>query len=83
MISIYGYGYLFIHHSWKTSNFKSTYKKLIFIKVDEFEEILVSNYHDSKIETINLIPHYMIDIIYKTVKPSHLEKSKMIQRDLA
>ena len=28
---------------------------------------------------INLIPHYLIDIIYKTVKPSHLEKLQIIQ----
>ena len=32
------------------------------------------NYHDCKREAINLIPHYVIDIIYKTVQPSHLEK---------
>ena len=41
--------------------------------------ILVSNYHGCKEEVINLIPHYLIDIIYKTVKPSHLEKLKTIQ----
>ena len=27
-----------------------------------------------KREAINLIPHYLIDIIYRTVKPSDLEK---------
>ena len=43
------------------------------------DEILVSNYHSCKGETINLIPHFMIDIIYKNVKPSHLEKRKIIQ----
>ena len=36
--------------------------------------ILVSNYHGCKEEAINLIPHYLIDIIHKTVKPSHLQK---------
>ena len=25
------------------------------------------------------MPHYLIDIIYKTVKPSHLEKLQIIQ----
>ena len=29
--------------------------------------ILVSNYHGCKEEVINLIPHYLIDIIYKIV----------------
>ena len=41
--------------------------------------ILVSNYHGCKEEVINLIPHYLINIIYKTVRPSHLEKLKIIQ----
>ena len=36
--------------------------------------VLVSNYHGCKGETINLIPHCLIDIVYKTVKPLHLEK---------
>ena len=39
----------------------------------------MSNYHGSKGEAINLIPHYLIDIIHKTVKPSHLEKLQIIQ----
>ena len=42
--------------------------------------ILVSNYHGCKEEAINyLIPHYLIDIIHKTVKPSHSEKLQIIQ----
>ena len=41
--------------------------------------ILVSNYHGCKGEEINLIPQYLIDIIHKTVKPSHLKKLKIIQ----
>ena len=28
---------------------------------------------------VNLIPHYLIDIIYNTLKPSHLEKLQIIQ----
>ena len=44
-----------------------------------FDEILVSNYHGCKGEAINWIPRYMIDIIYKTVKPSLLEKLQMIK----
>ena len=40
---------------------------------------LVSNYRGCKRETIKLIPYYMIDIIYKTVKPSHLKKLQVIQ----
>ena len=35
--------------------------------------VLVSNYHGYKGEEIKLIPYYMIDIIYKTVKTSHLK----------
>ena len=31
------------------------------------DEILVSNYHGCKKEAINLIPHYMIDMMYKTL----------------
>ena len=41
----------------------------------------MSNYHGCKGEVINLIPHYvfdLIDIIYKTVKASHLEKLQII-----
>ena len=41
--------------------------------------ILVSTCHGCKEETINLISHYLIDIIYKTVKWSHLEKLQIIQ----
>ena len=51
-----------------------------FIKIAIFSDvILVSNYHGCKEEVINLIPHYLIDIIHKTVKPSHLEKLQIIQ----
>ena len=39
----------------------------------------MSNYHGCKEEAINLIPHYLIDIIHKTVKPLHLEKLQIIQ----
>ena len=39
----------------------------------------MSNYHDCKEEAINLIPHYLIDIIHKTVTPSDLEKLQIIQ----
>ena len=34
--------------------------------------ILVQNYHGCKGEAINLIPHYLIEIIHKTMKPPHL-----------
>ena len=37
------------------------------------------NYHGCKEEAINLIPQYLIDIIHKTVKPSHLEKLQIIK----
>ena len=33
----------------------------------------------NKDEVINLIPHHLIDIIYKTVNPSHLEKLQLKQ----
>ena len=40
----------------------------------------MSNYHGCKEEAINyLIPHYLKDIIQKTVKPSQLEKLQIIQ----
>ena len=66
--------HFFIYHSWETSNFESTYKKQTFIKVAIFSDaILVSNHHSFKGEAINLIPHYLIDFIYKTVKSSRLE----------
>ena len=44
-----------------------------------WDVVLVSDYHGSKGEAIKLIPYYMIDIIYKTVKPSHLKKLQIIQ----
>ena len=37
------------------------------------------NCHGCKREAVNLIPHYLIDIIHKTVKSSHLEKLQIIQ----
>ena len=47
---------------------KYTYKKPPFIKVAIFfAVILVLNYYGSQEEVINLIPHYLIDIIYKIV----------------
>ena len=40
----------------------------------------MSNYDDCKEEAIGyLILHYLIDIIHKTVRPSHLKKLKIIQ----
>ena len=42
--------------------------------------ILVSNYHGYKGEAINLIPHYLIDIIHKTLKPPHLKKLQIMQK---
>ena len=39
----------------------------------------MSNYHGCKEEAINVIPHYLIDILHETVKSSHLEKLKMVQ----
>ena len=39
----------------------------------------MSNYHGCKGETINLLLHYLIDIIHKTVTASHLEKLGIIQ----
>ena len=41
--------------------------------------ILVSYYHGCKGEAINLIPHYLVDIIHKTVKPSHLKQLQIMQ----
>ena len=41
--------------------------------------ISVSNYHGCKEKAINLIPQYLIDIIHKLVKPSHLEKLQIMQ----
>ena len=72
--------HFFIYHSWYTSNFETTYKKPPFIQVAIFFDVdLVSNYHGCKGEAIKLIPYYMIDIIYKTVKPSHLKNLQIIQ----
>ena len=56
---------------------ESTYKMPPFIKVAIFSDvilILVSNYHGCKGEAISLIPHSLIDIVYKSMKPFHLEK---------
>ena len=41
--------------------------------------VLVLNYQGWKWEAINLIPHYLVDVIHKTVKPCHLEKLQIIQ----
>ena len=53
------------------SNFESTYNKPSFFKFGIFSDvILVPKYHGFKGEAINLMPHYLIEIIHKTVKPS-------------
>ena len=39
----------------------------------------MSNYHGCKGEAMNLILNYLIDIIYKTVKPLHLKKLQIVQ----
>ena len=63
---------------------ESTYKKAPFIQGGIFSDvILVSNYHGYKEEVINLIPHYLIDIIYKIVEPSHLEKLQSYQMEIS
>ena len=41
--------------------------------------ILVSNCHGYKEEAVDLIPQYLIDIINKLVKSSHLGKLQIIQ----
>ena len=38
----------------------------------------MSNYHGCKGEAMNLILNYLIDIIYKTVKPPHLKKLQIV-----
>ena len=55
---------------------------LTFIKAASFfDVILVSNYHGCKGEAMNLIPHCLIYIIHKTVKPSqNLEKLQIIHK---
>ena len=44
-------------------------KAAIFVDVN-----LLSNHHGCKEEAINLIRHYLVDIINAAVKLSHLEK---------
>ena len=46
--------------------------------------MLVSTYHWCKEEVIviNFVLHYLIDIIYKTAKPSHLVKIKNHTKEL-
>ena len=39
----------------------------------------MSNDQGCKEEVISLIPHYLIDIVHRTVKPSHLEKLQIIE----
>ena len=39
----------------------------------------MSNYHGCKEKVINLIAHYLLKIIYKTVNPSHLEELEIIR----
>ena len=72
--------HFFIYDSWYTLNFETTDKMPPFIKVAIFcDTVLVSNYHSCKGEAIKLITYCMIDIICKTVKPSHLKKLKIMQ----
>ena len=76
---IYKLGWhFFIYHYWYISNFESTYKKPLLIKVAIFPDvILVSNYHACKGEAIKLIPYYMVDIIYKLQSHHHWKSYKL------
>ena len=40
---------------------------------------MIIKYHGCQGEAMQLIPYYLIDIIYKTVKPSYLKKLQVIQ----
>ena len=67
--------YFFICHFWYTSSFESTYKKPPSIKVVYFSDvILVSKYHGCKGEAVKLMPSYMTDVVYKTVKVTNHAK---------
>ena len=44
--------------------------------------ILVSNYHGWKEEVINLIPHYLTDMISKIVKSSDLVELQSCQMEI-
>ena len=75
--------HLFIYHFWQTFNFESTYRKLLFIKVAIFSDvILVSNYHGCKEEVANKLNTTLFDIVYKVVKSSHLEKLQSYQMEI-
>ena len=75
--------HLFIYHFWQTFNFESTYRKLLFIKVAIFSDvILVSNYHNCKEEVTNQPNTALFDIVYKVVKSSHLEKWQSFQMEV-
>ena len=72
--------HFFIYHSWHTSNFAPTCNKPPFIKVAIFSDVvLISNYYGCKGVAIKLMPYYMINIIYKNVKPWRLKKLQIIQ----
>ena len=65
--------HFFTYHFWYISDSP-------FIKLGTFIWFDFSiNYHGRKGETIKLLPYCMIDIIYKTAKPSHLKKLQTIQ----
>ena len=52
-----------------------------FIIVATFSDVvLVSNYHDCKEEAINLIPHYLIDIIHDTIRSSKYQITQNINK---
>ena len=44
--------------------------------------ILVSNYHGCKEEVANKLNTTLFDIVYKTVKSSHLEKLQSYQMEI-
>ena len=70
-----------IYHTSYTSSIETTYKRPPFIKVAiVFWCSFIKNHHGGcTVETIKLIPYYIIDIIYKTLKPLHLKKMQIIQ----
>ena len=69
----------FIYINWANHSLFIILGRLSALNLIFSDVILVPNCHGSKGEAINVIPHYLIDVIHNTVTPLHLDKLKIIQ----
>ena len=72
--------HFFIYYPWNTSNFELSIKSHPSLRqLFFYDVVLVANCHGCEGQAMKLVPYYIININYKTVRPSYLKKLQIIQ----